>query len=40
MYQILANQSFCYTRCITPKCVTSLWCPSPCRSAKSTQLFA
>jgi len=34
------NQTFHYTRRITPKRVTSLPCPSPRHSAKTTQLPA
>jgi len=33
------NQTFHYTRCIRPKRVTSLRCPSPRRSAKATPLI-
>jgi len=29
-----------YTRCIAPKCVTSLRCPSPRYSIKEAQLLA
>jgi len=34
------NQTFHYTRHITPKRVTSLRCPSPRHSVKATQLLA
>jgi len=35
---IIKNQTFDYTRRITPKRVTSLWCLSTRHSAKATQL--
>jgi len=34
------NQTFYYTRRITPKRGTSFWCPFPRHSAKTTQIFA
>ena len=34
-----SNQIFHYTRCITPKRVTSLRGPSPSHCARATQLF-
>ena len=35
-----SNQIFHYTRCITPKRVTSLWGSSPRHCARATQLFS
>ena len=35
-----ANQIFHYTRCNTPKRVTSLWGPSPRHCARATQLLS
>jgi len=36
----LTNKTFYYTRCITPKRVTSLRCPSSRHSAMATYLLA
>jgi len=33
------NQTFHYSSRTKPKRVTSLWCPTPCHSAKATQLL-
>jgi len=40
MVKITKNQTFHCTRRVTPKRVTSLWCPFPRHSAKATQQLA
>ena len=39
-HQIKSNQIFHYTRCNTPKRVTSWWGPSPRHCARATQLLS